>query len=159
VEYELESRCRITRVWLSTRLQKEKEPHRTFVPSATNSSTKRMSRVISALIETHPELADVFTYVLYPYLLPNAAVAKARYDSVVSELRAIIVEHHEQQDEMMDWNDRWPAEVGDAGADDDDDDGVWAAVHEEDTDISEVDELCPSWILLCYGSGVLQVVG
>jgi hypothetical protein len=118
-----------------------------------------MSRVISALIETHPELADVFTYVLYPYLLPNAAVAKARYDSVVSELRAIIVEHHEQQDEMMDWNDRWPAEVGDAGADDDDDDGVWAAVHEEDTDISEVDELCPSWILLCYGSGVLQVVG
>jgi hypothetical protein len=116
-----------------------------------------MSRVISALIETHPELTDVFRYVLHPYLLPNAAVARARYNSVVAELRAIIVEHHEQQDEMMDWDDRWQNEVGDAGADDDD--GAWAGAVDDDTDISEVEELCPSWILLCYGTGMLQVVG
>jgi hypothetical protein len=144
-------------------LQKRKGNHiARSSPSATDSITRqRMSRVISALIETHPELADVFRCVLHAYLLPNAAVAKARYDSVVSELQAIIVEHREQQNEMNDWDDRWQAEGGDAG-EDEDNDGVWGEVYDEEYDEEQdtpaVEALCPSWIQLCYGAGILQLV-
>jgi hypothetical protein len=114
-----------------------------------------MSRVISALVNANPELADVFRYVLHAYLLPIAAVAKARYDIVISELQDIIVELREQQDEMKDWDDRWQREDDDAG--EHDDDGLWAEAHEEEQDALAVEVLCPSWVLLCYGAGILQV--
>jgi hypothetical protein len=114
-----------------------------------------MSQVISELMETQSELADVFKHVLHSYLLPDAAVAKVRYDTVVSELQAIIVEHREQQDEVKDWDDHWPGE-DDAG--EDDDAGVWAKVHDEDQDTLALEVICPSWIQLCYGAGILQKV-
>ena len=115
---------------------------------------KRMSQGISALIDAGPELADVLRYVLYAYLLPDAGVAKARYHSVISELQAIIVEHREQQDEMVEWDDRW-REHGDAG-EDDDDSGVWAEAHDVEQDTPAVEVFCPSWIHLCYGAGILK---
>ncbi len=42
-------------------------------------------------------------------------MAKARYDTVISELQAIIVEPREQQDEMKVWDDCWRREDGEAG--------------------------------------------
>ena len=113
---------------------------------------KRMSRAISVLIKAHPELADVFKHVLHLFLLPNPAVAKSRYDLVVSELEAFIVEHREQHEEVEDWDGQWQARDDEAGGDDNDA-VLWGEAHDEGADMLAIDALAPSWIQLCDRAG------
>ena len=110
-----------------------------------------MPRVISALVKAHPQLSDVFEHVLLPFLLPNPAVAKRCYELVVSELEGVILEHREQQEELIDWDGQW--QVGDDEAVDDGDNAIWAMA--EDEDVDAIDSLTPSWIQLCYKVGLL----
>jgi hypothetical protein len=116
-----------------------------------------MSRAISVLVDARPELADVFRHVLLPFFLPKQEVAKSCYDLVISELHAAIVEHREQQEEMEDWDGHWHVRDDEAGEDEDDDHdaALWDEVHGEEADMSAVDALNPSWILLCYRAGLL----